>query len=928
MTLRLVVALCGMLWTIFSVAVSADPPVESPPPVLGSEDMSWLEQQSGFAIGVRPVQVPLAFITADETLAGTYIDYLKVLSDKLDKPVELVAGTGAELESRLFGDELSAVIMTRAPGQPLAEGLLATEPLMSLIYGLFVDAGDAGIRKLSDLEGRRVALVGDDRNQYLLLEPVESFTPVPVRNVSEAVSAVLSGEADAFLGPVPVVADYLQAALINGIGVATLLNDSPIDVVLAVPEDRPHHYRVFNQSIKSLSHNEHRTVRQAWLPFPVPEAGLESNIQLTAAELDWLKRNPGLRVAFRSDWPPFEFRQGEELRGLVPDLVGKLETQLGTSFNRQVMEDWHQAETALRDGEIDILPALPRTPRREGEFLFSRPYLSVPIALVIRDDGRFIGDLRELREERVGAVRQQASHEYLLINHPELDLYPVDSIQEGLLALSNGDLDVMLTHIPGVSYTVARLGLSNLRITSITPYQYELRLAVRKDRPELMRIINKALGSLDTTETDTIYNRWINLDVEQEPDYTAVKRVILIAMVVVLIFLYWNRKLSREVDERIRSENALRRSEDDLRAAKLEAERLAQEADSANRAKSEFLANMSHEIRTPMNAVIGYSDLLSNSVTDAKHRHYLDAIRAGSRSLLMLINDILDLSRIEAGKMRLEFAPLAVKHLLDDVRHIFDLRTREQGIDLVVTVAADMPPAMVLDETRLRQVLFNLVGNAIKFTHKGLVEVMAKARPEQAQPGEGARYELMITVTDTGIGIAVDQQERIFDAFEQQEGQSSRKYGGTGLGLAISRKLAGMMGGELTVVSEPSKGSTFTLRLPRVKATKAVAGSNAEPATAERPMIETLDMQERGWLHDQLSRDFGDEWKAVRESGDPEQMRDFASRLVQWGQRYRSQLVSQYGEKLLADVDAFNLDAVNRTLEAFPLLLGRAPGLV
>lgn len=925
MTRRLVVALCGMLWATLPVALSADPPMESPAPVLGSEDLAWLEQQSAFTVGVRPAQVPLAFITADETLAGTYIDYLKLLSNKLDKPVTLAAGTGAELESQLFRDELSAVLMTRLPGQRLAEGLLATEPFMTLTYGLFVDAGDASIRKLSDLEGRRLALVADDSNQYLLLEPVESFTPVPVRNVSEAVSAVLSGEADAFLGPVPVVADYLQAALINGIGVATLLNDSPVEVVLAVPEDRPHQYRVLHQAIKSLTHNEHRAVRQAWLPFQVPEAGLESNIQLTGAELDWLKHNPGLRVAFRADWPPFEFRQGEELRGLVPDLVGRLETQLETGFNKQVIDDWQKAETALREGEIDILPALPRTPRREGQFLFSRPYLSLPIALVIRDDGRFIGDLRELREERVGAVRLQASHEYLLINHPELDLYPVDSIQEGLLALSNGDLDVMLTHIPGVSYTVARLGLSNLRITSITPYQYELRLAVRKDRPELMRIINKALGSLDSTETDTIYNRWINLDVEQEPDYTAVRRVILIAVVVVLIFLYWNRKLSREIDERIRSEDALRRSEDNLRAAKLEAERLAQEADSANRAKSEFLANMSHEIRTPMNAVIGYSDLLGDSVTDPKHRHYLDAIRAGSRSLLMLINDILDLSRIEAGKMRLEFAPLAVQRLLDDVRHIFDLRAREQGIDLVVTVAPDMPPAMVLDETRLRQVLFNLVGNAIKFTHEGRVEVTAKVRPEQAQPGEGTRYELMITVTDTGIGIAADQQEHIFDAFEQQEGQSSRKYGGTGLGLAISRKLAGMMGGELTVVSEPGKGSTFTLRLPGVKATKAVAGSDAEPAIAERPMIETLNMQERGWLHDQRSRDFGDEWKVVRESGDPEQMRDFANRLVQWGQRYRSQLVSQYGEKLLADVDAFNLDAVNRALEVFPLLLGQAP---
>lgn len=505
-----------------------------------------------------------------------------------------------------------------------------------------------------------------------------------------------------------------------------------------------------------------------------------------------------------------------------------------------------------------------------------------------------------------------------------------------MLSLSNGDLDVMVTHIPAVSYTVARLGLSNLRITSITPYQYDLRLAVRKDEPELHRILNKALGSLEASETESIYNRWIHLDIEQEADYTVVRRVVMIAILVVLIFLYWNRKLSREVDERIRSENALRRSEDELRAAKLEAERLAREAEAASLAKSEFLANMSHEIRTPMNAVIGYSDLLSNSVTDPQQRNYLDAIRAGSRSLLMLINDILDLSRIEAGKMRLDYSAVSVRRLLDDVRHIFDLRAREQGITLEVSVDSRMPAAMMLDETRLRQVLFNLVGNAIKFTHEGGVTVRATARPLKARSkaeGAGAApqpeaaerqyYKLVVTVKDTGIGIPADQVERIFDAFEQQEGQNTRRYGGTGLGLAISRKLARMMGGELEVESEPGTGSVFTVTLPRVEATVEQVDDEGQPKEADRLLAQTLSMQERGWLREQLAADFGDEWQTVRESGDPEQMKDFARRVLAWGQRFRSRSVTRYGEKLLADVEAFNLDAVNSALEAFPKLLGR-----
>ncbi|PCM43161.1 ATP-binding protein [Marinobacter sp. ANT_B65] len=920
------VVLCSCLLLVFQPTVLADPPQISPAPVLGSNDLSWLSEKKSLLIGVRGDQVPLVFDTGNGDLAGTYIDYLARLSDKLGLPIEpVIINSSVNAGPVPEQPETDAILTTRVPTTPVPDGQRFTGPLMSLTYGLFVSAGDAAIRSLADLEGGRIAVVEDDPNQYTMLESVDSFTPVPVQSMGEAVSQVLSGQADAFLGPVPVVSDYLQSAMINGIGLSVLLDQKSVDVVFQVDDSHGPLFRILDQAVAAISHNEHRVIRQAWLQVDLT-ALEQSGVELSASDVDWLKRHPALKVAYRSDWPPFEYAQDGRATGLVPDLVARLEGQLGARFEKKNLASRVAAEQALVSGEVDILPGLSRTPRTEESFLFTRAYLSVPIALAIRDDGRFIGDLRELRTEKVGVVNRHAAHDYLLINHPNLDLYPMATVEDGLLALSNGDLDVMVTHIPAVSYTVARLGLSNLRITSITPYQYDLRLAVRKDSPELHRILNKALGNLKPADTEAIYNRWIHLDIEQETDYTVVRRVVLIAVVVVLIFLYWNRKLSREVDERIRSENALRRSEDELRAAKLEAERLARQAEAASRAKSEFLANMSHEIRTPMNAVIGYSDLLSNSVTDPQQRNYLDAIRAGSRSLLMLINDILDLSRIEAGKMRLDYSPVSVRRLLDDVRHIFDLRAREQGITLEVSVGSDMPVTMMLDETRFRQVLFNLVGNAIKFTHEGGVSVRATVQPVKSdteETPEHQTYRLTVKVKDSGIGISADQRERIFDAFEQQEGQNTRRYGGTGLGLAISRKLARMMGGELEVESDSGNGSVFTLTLPQVQATGEQAEDEGETKESERLLAQTLSMQERGWLREQLTADFGEEWQAVRESGDPEEMKGFALRVLEWGQRYRSRSVTGYGEKLLADVEAFNLDAVNSALEAFPKLLGR-----
>ena len=888
-----------------------------------SVDRLWLAEHERVTVSVKAEQVPLVFNTGSGALAGIYIDYLAKLSIKLGVPVE----------PRPPGSDVDAALVTRFSDASPATDFVHTRPLMSLTYGLFTRAGDGIIRSLADLENSRVAVISNDVNQYPLLNPVENFEPVMVADVAEAVNAVLSGQAVGFLGPVPVVSDYLQSARVSGISLAVLPDQKTIDVVLRLPASKAESplLRLLNDAIVRIDLNEHRQVLEAWLTTEVPPQDKPGN-GLSARDSAWLKDNANLVVAYRTDWPPFEFQQDGKPVGLVPDLMSRLEVKLGARFQNTMPIDRLQAEEQLKTGEVDILPGISRTPRTEQDFLFSRPYLTVPIALAIRDDGRFIGDLRELRQEKVGVVNRHAAHDYLLINHPNLNIYPMTSVEEGLLALSNGDLDVMVTHIPAVSYTVTRLGLTNLRITSVTPYEYELRLAVRKDSPDLQRILNKALSSMESVETESIYNRWIHLDIEQATDYTVVRRVVLLAVVVVLIFLYWNRKLSREVDERIRSENALRRSEDELRAAKLEAERLAREAEAASLTKSEFLANMSHEIRTPMNAVIGYSDLLSNTVTDPQQRSYLNAIRAGSRALLMLINDILDLSRIEAGKMRLDYAPVSMRRMLGDVLHIFDLRARDQDVTLEVSVGKKMPAALMLDETRLRQVLFNLAGNAIKFTHEGGVTVRAKASPLPKQsyppgtkPGESEhpRYRLEITVIDTGIGIATGQQERIFDAFEQQEGQNSRRYGGTGLGLAISRKLALMMGGELTLKSTLDEGSVFKLILPDVASTGEEVEEEGKPEEGERLLAQTLSMQERGWLRQQLAEDFGDEWESVRKSGDPEKMRDFAERLVAWGQRYRSHSVSSYSEKLLADVSAFNLDAVNSSLESFPRLLGQ-----
>ena len=217
---------------------------------------------------------------------------------------------------------------------------------------------------------------------------------------------------------------------------------------------------------------------------------------------------------------------------------------------------------------------------------------------------------------------------------------------------------------------------------------------------------------------------------------------------------------------------------------------------------------MSHEIRTPLNAIIGFTDILSESITSPADKNYLHAIQTSSKSLLTLINDILDLSKVEAGKLDLDYTPVNPRAVFREMSEIFSQKIKKKQLEFILDLSPELPEAFKLDETRLRQILLNLVGNAVKFTESGHVKLNASCtypKPDRKTAN------LMIAVEDTGIGIPEDQQNTIFGAFSQQLGQNREKYGGTGLGLAITKRLVEAMNGKISVASMPDKGSVFVI---------------------------------------------------------------------------------------------------------------------
>jgi PAS domain S-box-containing protein len=299
--------------------------------------------------------------------------------------------------------------------------------------------------------------------------------------------------------------------------------------------------------------------------------------------------------------------------------------------------------------------------------------------------------------------------------------------------------------------------------------------------------------------------------------------------------------LARDMTDRKVAEDALRQAKD--------------AAEAASRAKSDFLAHVSHEVRTPLNAILGMNELALETPVTEQQRKYLTVVQSSAEALLLVIDDLLDFAKIEAGKLELDWAPFALRAVVNDTLRSLALLAHRKGLELVCRVRPEVPEALAGDAGRLRQVLTNLVSNAIKFTEAG--EVIVEALAEESDPGRDERADpeavlspdsldphsptctLHFSVRDTGIGIPQDKQQKIFEAFEQADSTTTRRYGGTGLGLSIASRLVGLMGGRITVESEPGRGSTFRfsvrLHRPLLQAPPRLTQAPAElPASGRR----------------------------------------------------------------------------------------------
>ncbi|WP_448214002.1 ATP-binding protein [Colwellia sp. MEBiC06753] len=498
--------------------------------------------------------------------------------------------------------------------------------------------------------------------------------------------------------------------------------------------------------------------------------------------------------------------------GFVIDVMQKATEKFGLLFAPHYVDSNEQYFSVAERGSVDLIPIATGVEKDVTGLSFSVPYLKTRFSLITRTDTNIAHNLNALANESIGVIGNSANTKILMQRLPNASFTEYDNHQQLLKALSHGEINAFIGSTLISSYYIKKLLLTNLTSQPLANYRNDsyYRFAVKRADEPLLALLNRTINSMSVEELNAIYNKW-SQSVFKEKDideYVAgayrQAGYVLVSIVLLgflLAFVYF-RQLNLIKSAQKRVEDALTIAE----AARADAEKSAQ-------AKITFLARMSHEIRTPMNGVLGMAEELSFTELNSTQKDLLNILNSSARNLLDLLNDVLDFSKIDAGKLTLEHIPVDIESLCAKVVASFKHHENEKPITLEFFGDKNLAKRYYSAPIRLTQVLNNLLSNAVKFTPNGEVRLSINHLATHIQTNNDIYHQIKIEVTDTGIGITKEQQSALFTPFVQADHEVSRRFGGTGLGLSISQEIINAMGGNIYIASEKDKGSTFYFSL-------------------------------------------------------------------------------------------------------------------
>ena len=748
------------------------------------------------AVAYSVDSIPFQYTDESNAPNGIIIDYWKLWSEKTGIAVDFIEATWNQTLALVRDGKVDAhagLFFNKERDRFLDYGVALTRTDAHVFYHNSIGVpGD-----VSELSAYRIGVLAKDFVEGYLQERVAPDSVVGFPDYSEIMTSLQSGALKVFAADTPTGLFHLaQAGLLAKFHYDQSTPLYQNDWFVASGEGNTDMLELINQGMALITPDERKRIARRWVSGMPDEA------------------SDAIIIAISSNYAPFStIGIDGKAGGYLVDLWREWAQRVGRDVEFRATK-WADTLVGIKSGEADIHSGLFRSRERDSWLDFSRPLLEIETAIYFKTGGGDSVPLTALGDVSIGVISDSFQEEYLGSEAPGKRLVTYADIDGLLTGLLLEEVEAAVAEVPEMTFALSRLGITGAAQQGDVLFREAVHAAVLTGNARLLALIDQGMAAIPAETLEDIHNRWIAHELDWKSVIAWVAPFIAGAILIIIFIAFWNRRLGREVRERKRAELAL--------AGAKEA------AEAANIAKSAFLANMSHELRTPMNAILGYSEMLMEEAEDLGQVDFVPDLRkinqAGTH-LLALINDVLDLSKIESGKMEAFAEDIDVNILLDEVtttaQPLIDKNANRLRIERGKQLGT-----VHQDVTKIRQSLFNLLSNAAKFTHEGQITL----RAQRAQ--EGGVDWLTFAVSDTGIGIPADKIDHVFEEFSQADESTTRDYGGTGLGLAISRRFCRLLGGTLTVKSQPGEGSVFTILLPAIlpETEKPASRDAAKPA--------------------------------------------------------------------------------------------------
>lgn len=523
---------------------------------LNEDERNWLASHNNIRIGVDAEYAPYSYRDSNGNYIGLAVDYLQLLSDQLDVNFEIVPDLSwPQIIEGVQNRSLDAI--ATAVATPEREKFLAfSEMYISTPLVIMARTRDTRISDKDDLAGKKVALVkGYSSTEKVVRESV-NIAQYQVETVLDGLRAVATGDADAFVGVLGTSVHQARKAGIINLKVAAPYDMSENGQRFAIRSDWSILANIINKALTAIPESKHINLYRKWVPVEqAPETPRPATLEfrLTPGERKWLDSAPTVRIGIDPEWAPVEFIDERGVHsGISRDYIKQLERLLGIRFEMTRTDTWADVIEKIRGDELDLAPAIAPTSQRREFLGFTDSYLSLPVMVFADQGAEYVKQLSELAGKRVAVVRESAIDNILTLNHPELDLVHITDTSKGLSKVVKSEVDAFVGNMVTTGYYLGRLGYSQVKIITETPYRLNVSMAVKKENKMLLSIMNKALASISEAQQTTIYRRWVTLKYEHGFDYSLLWKVLAVGAVLIFLFAYWNWRLKKEVVLRTR----------------------------------------------------------------------------------------------------------------------------------------------------------------------------------------------------------------------------------------------------------------------------------------------------------------------------------------------------------------------------------------